>query len=199
MRQAPRFRSVTLGLGLTAALAACGGGGSGTGGTAGSTTGTGGDAPNGCFDYASFDGTSPAVGFAADVLPILRNSCGLSSSCHGNEAGPGGQHFYGLANSAGAMTPAQIQAIFDQSVDKPAVADPSMKIIAAGKPEQSFLLYKLDGDPNAKDALAQVSCATLKCAEDKSCLSSMPQGGPALPSDKRDTIRRWIAQGAKND
>lgn len=195
MHTAPSLVSAVtaLVLGLTSVVAACGGGGGGTGG------GTGGNAPAGCFDYASFDGTSSAVSFSADVLPILRNSCGLSSSCHGNESGPGGQHFYGLANSAGAMTAAQIQAIFDQSVGKPAVADPSMKTIAAGKPEQSFLLYKLDGDPDATDVTAQLSCATLKCADDKSCLSAMPEGGPQLPAATRDIIRRWIAQGAKND
>lgn len=159
---------------------------------------TGGGAEPGCYDYESFDGKSTTVAFKADVLPILRRSCGLSSSCHSSESGPPGQHFYGIATSAGEMTDAQIKTIFDQSVGAAATAEPEMKVVAAGDPEHSFLMYKLDGDPMA--ALdAQLTCATLKCVADKSCLSSMPQGGPQLPAEERDTIRRWIAQGAKND
>ncbi len=170
----------------------CGGSGGGTGGGGSG----GGSAAPGCFDYASFEGTTPAVHFQADVLPILRTSCGLSASCHGSESGQGGQHFYGPKKSDPTPTADQIKAIFDQSVNQPAVANPSMKIITPGDPANSFLMYKLDGDPNATD---QVSCATLECAKDKSCLDAMPQGGPPLPSDARDIIRRWIAQGAKND
>ncbi|MFT3768622.1 MAG: hypothetical protein QM820_24515 [Minicystis sp.] len=198
---------LALGAGLASSVTACGGSG-GTGGAGGeigsggstSSSGTGGTTPTAaCFDYTSFDATTPAVHFQADVLPILRLSCGLSQSCHGNENGPGGQHYYGPKNSDPAPTAAQIQAIFDQSVDKPSVANPTMKVIAPGDPANSFMLYKLDGDPSAKDKDAQVSCDKLACAADKTCLDAMPQGGPQLPADKRDTLRRWIAQGAKND
>jgi hypothetical protein len=166
------------------------------GGTGGSGGGGGSSGTPGCFDYASFDGTSQVVHFQADVLPILRTSCGLSASCHGSESGPGGQHYYGPKNSDGNVTADQIKAIFDQSVNQPAVADPTINVITPGDPSKSFLMYKLDGDPNATD---QVSCEKLECAKDKSCLSAMPEGGPQLPSDKRNIIRRWIAQGAKND
>jgi hypothetical protein len=179
-----------------AAVASAGSSFLGCGGSGGGTGGSGGSAAPGCFDYASFDGTMPAVSFQTDVLPIFRGSCGLSTSCHGSESGQNGQHYYGPKNSDGNVTADQIQAIFDQSVNQPAVANPSMNVITPGDPSKSFLMYKLDGDPDAAD---EVSCADLECAKDKSCLSSMPQGGPQLPSDKRDIIRRWIAQGAKND
>ncbi|APR80700.1 Hypothetical protein A7982_06047 [Minicystis rosea] len=203
-----------LGAGMTSSLTACGGGETGgtggagggtssttsTGGNAPTTTGTGGHTPaDGCFDYTGIDTTTPAVHFQADVLPILRLSCGLSSSCHGNPAGSGGQHFYGPKLSDPAPDAATVQAIFDQSVDKASVANPDMKIIAPGDPGKSFLLYKLDGDPSKQSDKDEVTCASLTCAADKSCLSAMPLGGPSLPTDKRDTIRRWIAQGAKND
>jgi hypothetical protein len=184
-----------------ASMAGCGSSGGGGGGTTGSGGGSGGSATSGgdCFDYSSFDGTTPTVHFAADVLPIFRLSCGLSMSCHGDESGPGGQHYLGPANSAPTPTAAQIMEIFSQSVGAASVADPDMKVIAAGDPAHSFMMYKLDGDPGAADPSDQVSCSTLTCASDKSCISSMPQGGPQLPIDKRNTIRRWIAQGAKND
>lgn len=199
--------------GMASSLTACGGGDTGgTGGAGGSTTtssttssttsgttGSGGHAPaDGCFNYTTFDATTPAVHFKADVLPILRLSCGLSNSCHGDPNGSGGQHFYGPKLSDPEPDAATIQKIFDQSVNKTAVAEPTLKVIAPGNPVGSFLLYKLDGDPGAK-AEEQVACSALACAIDQSCLSSMPLNGPALPADKRDTIRRWIAQGAKND
>jgi hypothetical protein len=183
-------------LALVAPLgAACGGGGGSGGG--GSTTGTGGTtAAAACFDYTGWDGAAPAVSFKTDVLPLLRASCGLSASCHGSEAGPGGQHYYGASLSAGDLTADQIQKIFDQSVGVAAAANPAQKVVDPSHPEASFLMYKLDGDP-AKSQ--KPLCADLACSADDSCGTSMPQGGPILPEDKRDTIRRWIAQGAKND
>jgi hypothetical protein len=79
------------------------------------------------------------------------------------------------------------------------VGNPDMKIIAAGDPAHSFMMYKLDGDPTAADMSAEVSCPTLTCAANKTCGGSMPSGGPQLMPMDRDIIRRWIAQGAKND
>lgn len=184
---------------LTVALAAsagasfigCGGGGS-TGGGGGGGSGSG-----ACFDYTSFDGTTPVVSFKTDVLPIFRNSCGFST-CHGSQNGPGGQHFYGPNKSDPDPTASDIEVIFNQSVNQPAVADAAMKIITPGDPANSFLMYKLDGDPEAKLG-EQVTCDKLSCASGKTCGDAMPQGGPALEAASRDIIRRWIAQGAKND
>jgi hypothetical protein len=198
MRKTSSFLLAATALTLTAALGvssltACGG--SGGSGAMGGGSSSGGD----CFDYTSFDGTNPSVSFKSDVLPIFRNSCGLSDACHGNETGSGAQHFYGLANSKGDMTAAQIQEIFDQSVGKDSVDEPSMKVIAAGAPGNSFLMYKLDGDPTNNDPGAQVTCSKLSCASSKSCGEAMPQGGPALSADERNTIRKWIAQGAMNN
>lgn len=162
---------------------------SSSGEAASSSSGSGGSSESGCFNYAGFDGMSPKVTFSKDVLPIFRNSCGFSS-CHGN-ASPteSTRHYYGPGNSEPTPDMTQIAAIFEQSVSKPAVEEPSLSIIEPGKPDKSFLLYKLDG----------ASCASLPCAAKKTCGVSMPQGNPLLEGEKRDTIRRWIAQGAKND
>jgi hypothetical protein len=172
--------SVALTLGASTTLSGCGGGET-----------TGGDGA--CFDYAKFDGTKEAVHFKADVLPIFRTSCGLSTSCHGAESPSAPeQHFLGPKNSED-VTDMQIQAIFDQSVGKASVMNSDMQVINPGKPAESFLMYKLDAPVDGD------FCGDLTCAGDKSCGDEMPQGGPQLPADKRDVIRRWIAQGAKND
>jgi hypothetical protein len=165
-------------------------GGAGCGGSSGS-------GEPGCFDYSSFDDMTPAVSFKTDVLPILRQSCGLSSSCHSEETpSVPSQHYYGSPLSAGDLTDTQIKAIFDQSVGVASIDNPDMKVVAAGDPEHSFLVYKIDGDPNSATGL---TCSALTCAKDKSCGTSMPQGGPAMDEASKDKIRRWIAQGAKND
>jgi hypothetical protein len=200
---------------VVASLAACKS--SGAGGTGGGG-GAGGGAASDCFDYTGFNSMSPAVQFSADVLPILRTSCGISSACHGcdesvdpNCTTSGYKPYLGPSITDPDPTAAQIQAIFDQAVGQPTapqvssvdgttmVDNLSMDIVKAGDPANSYLMYKLDGDPNATDMTAEVTCSTLACAAGKTCGLAMPSGGPQLPSEKRDTIRRWIAQGAKND
>jgi hypothetical protein len=193
--------AAALAVGAGGSLAGCGGGGSsstggegGAGGEGSTGTGTGtgtcGLGADGCFDYSCFKGDAPAVSFKADVLPIFRTSCGLSASCHGNESGPGGQHYLGPKNSDPEPTTAQIAMIFEQSVGKMPDLDAGMNLITPSDPEHSFLMYKLDG----------ITCAKLACAAGKKCGSLMPEGSTEpMPAAKRDIIRRWIAQGAKND
>ena len=62
------------------------------------------------------------------------------------------------------------------------------KIVAPGDPGKSFLMHKMDNS---------LKCETLTCGA--KCGGSMPLGSPTLSQDQRDTVRRWIAQGAKND
>jgi hypothetical protein len=202
-RHLPRSRSALASLAaatlsLTTALSACSGGGTSGGattsgdgdGTTSSSDGSGGSATRpACFDYAGFDGMSPAVSFSKEVLPILRNSCGFSS-CHGNVSPTDpARHYFGPSNGDPAPDMTQIAAIFAQSVGKPAALEPNLAVIEPGKPDKSFLLYKLDG----------ASCTALPCAAKKTCGTSMPQSNPLLVATKVDAIRRWIAQGAKND
>ena len=201
----PLFLSLfgSLALGVGGALAGCGGSSSSTsgdgggGGASSTVTGAGGGSDcradkDGCYNYSEscFKGDTPVVTFKQEVLPILRTSCGLSSSCHGNESGPGGQHYLGPKLSDPDPTDAQIALIFEQSVGKTPVVNAGMNLITPGDPEHSFFMYKLDG----------VACPKLACADSKSCGGLMPLGSTSpMPADKRDTLRRWIAQGAKND
>lgn len=168
-----------------AALAACGGGGA----TAGGVGGGGGGSAGQCFDYTGFDAGTP-VQFSTDVLPILRGSCGVSATCHGSATAPTApQHFLGPPTSAGQVTADQIQAVLAGIVNQPAVEEKDMDVIKAGDPQHSFLLQKVDG----------LGCPTLQCAALGECGAPMPLGGTQLSEPDRDTIRRWAAQGAKND
>jgi hypothetical protein len=74
-------------------------------------------------------------------------------------------------------------------VNKPSVKLPSMLEVKPGDPKNSFLMRKLDGDHCVLDAQCQGS----------TCGDSMPNKEEQLSVDERDRVRRWIAQGAKND
>jgi hypothetical protein len=141
-----------------------------------------------CLDYSTFDGMSPAVSFKADVLPIFRGSFGVSTACHANEAGQQGQPYLGPPISDPDPTAAQITEIITQIVSVAAVKAPTMSRVDPGKPETSFLMHKMD---------ATLTCAIVTCGP--SCGSPMPVASASLPIDQRDLVRRWIAQGAKND
>lgn len=177
---------VPLVLGL---LGAAGCSGDDTSGSSSGATSSSGGSTSGCFDYTTYDGSAPVVSFATDVLPIFQQSCSLSTSCHGSEAGTGGRPYLGTKMG---MTPTaeQIQTIFDQNVGAPSTEESGMAIIEPGDPEHSFLLYKMDGE---------LECALLECVAKNSCGTVMPLGSDPISQDKRDTVRRWIAQGAKND
>jgi hypothetical protein len=158
---------------------------------------------------------SPTVSFKTDVQPIFATSCAISSVCHGCDTSavpgctnPGYKPYLGTSISQGAPSSMQVMAISASAVGQPAsaqvsvvdgsmVGNPSMNIVKAGDPANSFLLYKLDGAFSMPLSNGDVNCSTLACAANMSCGEAMPSGGPALPASARDTIRRWIAQGAQ--
>jgi hypothetical protein len=72
-----------------------------------------------------------------------------------------------------------------------------MHLVAAGDPTNSYLMHKLDGDSCqwATDCAANQSVNQ----EFAGCGILMPFDSPELAADTRDTIRRWIKQGAMNN
>ncbi len=126
---------------------------------------------------ASKDDLTKPVSFATDVVPVLQKSCGLSSSCHGSTRAP----LLGTSMDA--------PAIHDGLVGRPSRALPSMPFVTASKPDESFLMHKLDGDTCMFDA---------ECTQG-TCGDPMPLNGQPMAADTRAVIRRWIAQGAKAD
>lgn len=146
---------------------------------AGCSNGDGGGGTT-CNDYqppATFDAQNPKVSFSRDVTPIFKQSCAFTS-CHGLEGSDNGVYL------------GQDQAkVYQGLVDIRASELPTMAFVKPSDPRSSYLMRKVDGSQCALDA---------QCV-DKSCGQSMPRGEGLLPLDTRDTIRRWIAQGAKND
>lgn len=125
---------------------------------------------------ASFDLTTPAVSFRSDVMPILQRSC-TASSCHGGKAGGLTINVNDLAAAHKAM------------VNVPSGQLASMPLVTPGDPAKSYLLRKLDNDA----CLMDEQCKNGKCG------TLMPKNGDVLEITDRDAVRRWIAQGAKED
>ncbi|WP_394838365.1 hypothetical protein LVJ94_15805 [Pendulispora rubella] len=65
-----------------------------------------------------------------------------------------------------------------------------MNFVTPGDPAQSYVMHKLDGDQK------QLAAA---CTGEPDCGSQMPQGQPPLAQSTRDTIRRWITEGAADN
>lgn len=178
-------------MGSVVSSTGCGGsGGAGGSGGGGGTGGSGGSEVGACFDYSQFDGTTPAVSFKTDVLPIFQLSCGASASCHGDPGAPfDNRPFFGL-KKGDPMTDDQIASIFKGIVGVSSFYEPGMSIVKAGDAENSFLMYKLDD---------QLTCEKLECSMTKDCGVRMPQANATLGETERDTVRRWITQGALNN
>ncbi|HLK37996.1 MAG TPA: hypothetical protein VKU41_14645 [Polyangiaceae bacterium] len=155
--------------------------------------GTGG----GCPAYVSAaDLSKPATSLARDVLPIFSAHCAVGgASCHGDPSVVA-QARPLLGVGASDASPAEVaSAIFGGLVGVKSSEDLSMDLVAAGDPEQSFLMHKMDGD----------QCRFIsECMVDGSyrpnCGVFMPYQAPTvIDPSLRDVVRRWIAQGARND
>lgn len=161
--------------------AGCDGGGGGDGGSGGS-----GEAI--CFDYSTFDGTSPTVSFKDEVLPIFQRSCGITTGCHGDPNPTDEKRPYLGPKKTITATDEDIATIRGAIIDVTSYFEPTMSIVTTGDPEKSFLMHKMDGT---------LKCELLTCAEAKDCGVAMPQGNEEpLALAERDLVRRWIAQGA---
>jgi hypothetical protein len=192
-------RSLVLAAGAVCfATAACS---SGSGNFVGVDSGQGGDsaaqgdagAEAGCVMYTpDADTTTPTVSFAKDVLPTFQRSCGIAgATCHGTTSVMQVDQRPYLGNFDGG-TDAAVVVTGIVGVSSP--EDPSLSIVKAGDPANSYLMHKLDGD----QCQFAAGCAQGQTSY-TDCGQQMPYSSSALDQSTRDTIRRWIAQGAKND
>ncbi len=134
-----------------------------------------------CKDYAppaDFDALNPSVSFTRDVMPIFAQSCAFST-CHGANAGSANGVF--LGRDAARVHAAVVSVKGDEL--------PTMAFVLPGNPRESYLMRKMDASQCALDA---------QCTGG-SCQGSMPKNEESLDLATRDVVRRWIAQGAKND
>lgn len=165
--------------------------GNATNGNATSGTAAGGGSQ--CAAYTSSANlAAPTVSFVKDVLPTFERSCGIAgSTCHGAPSVVSADMRPYLGEFDGGTDAA---AVVSGLVGVQSPEDPSLAIVKAGDPGDSYLMHKLDGD----QCLFTKDC-TKSQTPYTDCGQPMPYSSSALDPAIRDTIRRWIAQGAKND
>ena len=135
------------------------------------------------------------VSFATDIQPIFTTSCAAGgSSCHGDptlDEMATGQVFLGYAEG-GVPDAGQV---IDGLVGQKSPENTNMDIVAKGDPANSYMMHKLDQD----ECQYSSTCNATHNANFSFCGLPMPYQAGILDQGTRDTIRRWIAQGAPNN
>jgi hypothetical protein len=155
----------------------------------------------GADDGGTAASDSGAVSFRADVMPIFRLGCTLSSVCHGQMNNAGEENLYLGLNSGGDSI--DIQAVYSGLLSVPSKEDPSMNLVTPGDTANSYLWHKLVGDQNSNasvaDGCGEAGTMCFDCTTSMPCGTSMPYvGEPVAPNDL-STIESWISQGAQNN
>lgn len=133
-------------------------------------------APRQCLSApAAIETAMPEVSFKATIAPLVQQNCALPA-CHGDPK-----------SSLGIYLPGDAPGIYG-ALKKPAVSNLKLDFVKPGAPNESFLMHKVDGTQCGLDK---------DCVKD-TCGNVMPPDAP-LPVSDRDAIRRWIAQGAKDN
>jgi hypothetical protein len=168
-------------------------GGSSAGGTGGATGGSGGSGAAGqgdsgaCakFDYTNYNPTmSPTL--KNDIQPILGISCALSTSCH--QTSTSGKHPQ-LGPSTfqldGGKPPDAVLVAIIEELKKPSAQVGGRNVAVPGKPEDSYLMNKLENTNN---------CSGFVCMGPDKCGDYMPAGSP-LDKTQLELFRAWIKKG----
>jgi hypothetical protein len=161
----------------------------------------------GCSAYASdADLTTPAVSFEKDVLPVLEANCGQGTTCHGGDPAMAVSLrgvFLGCVPDASASCEAaadpgpQVYAgLVGPDASVPA-EESCMPFVMPRDPATSYLMHKIDDDLCAVPCCIANNAATI--VGETGCGTIMPYLSAILPTATRDTIRRWIEQGAANN
>lgn len=117
---------------------------------------------------------SSGISLATNVQPIFNKGC-VFAGCH---LGPVAAN--GLDLSAGNSR--------KDTVNVPAQQLPSATLVVPGKPDQSYLLAKIEGTPGIAGDLMPLGCP------------GTPQGGAqCLTADEILAVRTWIAECAPNN
>jgi hypothetical protein len=168
-----------------------GGSGGATGGTGGSTGGSGGSgagtaSDSGCptFDYTNYNPTTTPT-LKKDIAPLFGISCALSSSCHAD----GSMHHPNLGLSPFLLdagpSDAMLMAILAE-VKKPSVEVAARSIVVPGKPEDSYMMNKVEGNNN---------CSGFVCMGPDKCGIQMPDPSTPLEKAQVELLRAWIKKG----
>jgi hypothetical protein len=191
-------RSMVILFSLAVAASASGaiGCSSSTGGSGGSS---GSSSPATC--------SSASVSFKADIIPIMQNSCSLTSVCHGTMNYAMAENLYlgpNLSDQPSGDTMSDITTAYNDIVNVTA-QESTLKFVVPGDLTDSYLWQKINGDPNAVPAV-QASCVTAEaanactdCSTTTPCGAQMPYLSEPLTSDQLCSFQNWIMQGAMNN
>jgi hypothetical protein len=151
-----------------------------------------------CVVFQTDANLTMPVTYANDVRPLFQHSCALGgAACHGDPTvatviqPP--RPFLGYVDGGPDSA-----VVLEGLVGKKSAEDPAMVLVAAadggGDPGKSFLMHKMDGD----QCVFAAACAAGDSGYPM-CGVSMPMASGLLDEPTRDLVRRWIAQGAKNN
>jgi len=154
------------------------------------------------FDYSTYAAGSKQVSFKSDVVPIFGTACAFAA-CHTLEQNPMGGLYLGpnVNNTQDELTAtppfyppdaATLAKIHGGLVGAKAKLAVAMLLVQPGRPKDSFLMHKIDGDQGC----VHIACNPIDTGE---CGETMPQRNSALDRDASTTIRDWITQGATDD
>lgn len=132
------------------------------------------DAGTGGQDGGMDAGAETGV-FATEVAPIFNSYCS-GSQCHGADSATLGLTLAGT----------QPSVVREGLVGQQSSQQPTLALVQAGQPEQSWIYRKISGD------FAGVDCSSGTC-------SRMPPAGMGLSEEEIERIRSWIAAGATAD
>jgi hypothetical protein len=153
-----------------------------------SSVGDGGNGASGCG--------SAAVSFRTDIMPIFQQSCTLSSVCHGQMNNTSEENLY-LGENGGAT---DAGALYGMLVGVPSKEDPSMNLVTAGDPANSYLWHKVVGDQNSlASGCAKAATQCTDCNSTQPCGGNQPYLGEMLQETDLCAIENWISQGARNN
>lgn len=121
-------------------------------------------------DTTAGETSAPMVSYVADIQPIWDGEPGKScvTGCHASD---------GIANYTTVILDSA--SSYDSMVDKPSPSVPSLKLVAPGDPDNSYLWLKLTGEFSDVGGIG----------------TPMPQGYTLDQADL-DLIEAWIVQGA---
>jgi hypothetical protein len=148
-------------------------------------------------------GSGGPVSFSTDVLPVFQQNCSTGTTCHGQMKQAVVENLY-LGPSSGPIDSATAKTVYDELVGVNSLEDPSMKLVAANTPNQSYLLQKVNGNEGmfAADCAKVPLCPSPTCTTKTPCGADMPYLGESLTISDPMGIQQltdWIAQGAKNN
>lgn len=157
------------------------------------------------FDCGSYDTVSSGgaeVSYFNDVHPIVQKHCN-TSTCHGTpksfaDITEGKDLYLGQDESLGASPRAFTTDLVTVVFPSASKTSPTTKLVVPGKPGESMLVLKTDGCQNSAGIQ---DCSVPKGVGCGEAMPNTPQAGARdkLTAAEAELIRRWVAQGAKDN